>query len=126
MSKLAWSDNEELFSDDCDSVEEAIDAARDEGLGYVYVGRKVTVFWADFLGGVGDAICDLAGERAYEFVGEAADGFPDETPEQRAELAEYIQAVVTAWADRHGLQPKFYRVVDTKRHEVPELTMEGE
>lgn len=116
---LCCSDNEELFSEDCEDVEDAIQTAIDKAWGAVYVGTKVTQRWSDLLPRVTEEISELASIQAGEKAGEAAEGWPSFTEKQGKELEYIIRAAVDAWADKHGLQPQFYYVKDVKQHDLP-------
>lgn len=120
-NELCCSDNEELYFDDCASIDGAIEIAQENGWDYVYVGEKVSVTLADLVHQPSVRILEWAAERASELVGEAAENWIEPTNEQTAELDLALVACVTAWANEHSLQPTFYRVINMSEHDVPEV-----
>lgn len=56
-------------------------------------------------------------EEAYGEVGEAAEDWLDKaSKEQVAELGRDLNAALTAWLDRHKLQPTYFAVQDVEQH----------
>lgn len=75
----------------------------------VFIGRAVEPLASEFARFDVDSLSEAASDE-----NEHADGWPDSTPEQNRELEAMVADAVDAWADKHGLQPKFYTVEDMK------------
>jgi hypothetical protein len=108
-----WSIDQENYSfvDLTEAAEEAISRSPDP----LPVGSIITI-WAgtsdrykasDFVPDMRD---ELPNQAAGSDAGEWAEDWPDCTKEQSDELQQAIEQLVDEWADRHGLQPSFYRV----------------
>lgn len=67
-----------------------------------------------------DDVIDLMGERAYDEVGEYADGYPDVPSEAKAEL----DALLAGWIEKHA-KPTFYSVINVREHVITAADMEG-
>ncbi|WAS56238.1 hypothetical protein MK974_24370 [Burkholderia ambifaria] len=115
--RTTWSRDNEYFS--CDALEELLDMYDDLAVGDV-------VFYGDVAPIPikrpcdADDVIDMIGERAYDEVGEAADGYPDIAPEAKAEL----EALVTGWIEKHA-KPTFYSVINVREHIITAVDMEG-
>lgn len=114
LGMKCFSTNNEDFS--YDELDDAVRDALDDP--EIKVGDVVTVY-------EGDAVRFKAGDftgwnldhiqnAAYDESEYAEDYLSGVTKEQEAELDKCVADAVNAWADKHGLQPKFYRVVNTK------------
>lgn len=121
-----YSDNREDFN--YSSIDDAIQSASD-----TYgckPGHIITIWEADtvkkYAGDFLSYLPEELGERAYDEFGELIDEWPDTTPEQDSELANTVQSVINAWADKHGLQPTFYGVTNLKEIEICFTSNDGE
>ena len=117
MSHTTYSTNGEDFrySELEEAIEMVIDNETKDGDAIVvYSGTAETHMASDFMRHVYD---DLAA-RAYDECGEWADGWPNATPEQEAELTHVLAGAVDSWANRHHLHPNFSQV-----HSVKEINM---
>ncbi len=80
---------------------------------YLYEGVPVQKYMSDYIDV--DYMLDMAESNACDEVGEFAEGWLDYvTTPQRDELAEMI----TQWANKNNLQPKFQHVNEVKEIEV--------
>jgi hypothetical protein len=101
-----WSANNEEFN--CESLDELLDSDDQLKAGdNVYVGEAVMPSHRQLCSA--DDVIEAIGERAYDIVGEAADDFPDATPEARAEL----DALLGAWMQKH-CTINFYQVKNVR------------
>lgn len=110
--KECWSSDEETFN--ADSLEELIEMGTgmpgDFEVGdMVYAGDAVTPDPADYIDA--DGILEQMGERANDDCGEAADDYPDITPEAKQELED----VLKAWARKH-CTPRFWKVKNVREY----------
>ncbi len=79
----------------------------------VFEGDKIPYKFNDLLC-VNSIIEDIQG-RAYDNVGEHAEGFLDDvTDVQKTELG----VIINLWAKKHGIEPNFYSVNNIKEIEV--------
>lgn len=115
--RVVWSRNNEDFT--CDEFDELLDTHDDLAVGdIVFVGDVAPVpikYLCD-----ADDVLDTIGERAYDQVGEYADGYPDVTPEAKAEL----EALLAGWIEKHA-KPTFYSVINVREHIITAEDMEG-
>lgn len=135
MGAYAYSLNEEDFEQGGDSRETALEAALfavsdrtgdDEHADYkpgqwvtVWTGRSVKQAPDGYAMGCADAVLDRARDAAYDEAGEHSEGWLElTTPEQDAGLDAMVAAAFGAWCKKHGLEPKFYSVVDVQKHEI--------
>ncbi|AFI66762.1 gp45 [Burkholderia pseudomallei 1026b] len=65
-------------------------------------------------------VIDMIGDRAYDEVGEAADGYPDIAPEAKAEL----ETLLSGWIEKHA-KPTFYSVVNVSEYVITAADVEG-
>ncbi len=125
-AKKCYSINNEDFN--YDEIEEAItDKLSDE---FLPTGTVITIYEADAVhhkaGEYADAFpIDTLMNNAWDDGGEYAEDWPNCTKEQDKELGTMIADAVNLWADKHGLHPTFYGVVNTKEIQVELLDMEG-
>lgn len=115
MTIYCYSDSDEHFhfTMEAESIDTVVDEARqcypDRT---VYVGTQRTVDPGAYIDG--DDITNWLSERAYDNIGEAAEGWPEATREQEAELTELLQAVIRLWLKATGNEPQFYAVDDVQ------------
>jgi len=119
MPDLVYSENGESFNSGefHDVAEQALDSVGgnvgDEA--EVYCGEKVTIKASRYLDCYGDDILEYLNEQAYEELGEHAEGWLNNTPQDITdELSRMIQIAVDAWAGMHGLQPEFGKVKNVR------------
>lgn len=74
-----------------------------------YVGEVCPVDLSELLPSGADVV-EILQQQAQDAVGEAADEWPDATPEMVDELEKALAVVITAWVERHKLEPTFYEV----------------
>lgn len=68
-----------------------------------------------------DDVIERLREEAHEEVGEVADEWLENvSAEEVAELAHDLNAALTAWLDRHKLQPTYFAVQDVEQHDREE------
>ncbi|MBR8434849.1 hypothetical protein KDW37_29225 [Burkholderia cenocepacia] len=115
--RVVWSRNNEDFT--CDELDELLDTHDDLAVGDVVFIGEVAPIQTKHLCDADDVI-EMIGERAYDEVGEYADGYPDATPEARAEL----DALLVGWIEKHA-KPTFYSVVNVRQYVITAADMEG-
>ncbi|WP_254208600.1 hypothetical protein [Burkholderia multivorans] len=115
--RTVWSSNNEDFT--CDELDELLDMHTDLTVGDVVFVGEVAPIPTKHLCDADDVI-DFIGERAYDEVGEYADGYPDVTSEARAEL----DALLAGWIEKHA-KPTFYSVINVREHVITAADMEG-
>lgn len=109
LPEEVWSADRELFN--FDSLGELLDSDTFEVGQTVYFGEKAAVNptrWVDV-----DIVLDALGDRAYDYVGEAASDYPDVSQEARDEL----EALLSAWVAKHA-QPSFYAVKNITEYTI--------
>ncbi|MEB2504598.1 hypothetical protein SB394_11815 [Burkholderia sp. BCCIQ04A] len=115
--RVTWSKDNEYFS--CDDLCELLDMHDELTVGdVVYYGDVAPIPTKHLCDA--DDIIDMIGERAYDEVGEAADGYPDIAPEAKAEL----DALIAGWIEKHA-KPTFYSVINVREHTITAADMEG-
>lgn len=110
-----WSADRETF--DCDSLGELLDSNELEIGQTVYVGEKVPVDATSYI--EVEILLDSLGDRAFDHVGEAADGYPDVSQEARDEL----EALLSAWVQKNA-KPNFYRVKKIREYTITQQDIE--
>lgn len=115
--RTTWSRDNEYFS--CDALDELLDMHDDLAVGDVVFVGDVAPIPLKRLCNVGYVI-EMIGERAYDEVGEAADSYPNVTPDAKAEL----EALLTGWIEKHA-KPTFYSVINVREHKITAADMEG-
>ena len=103
--------SETFFGGVYDTKEECIVEAKkeatDEGLTEFRIGETYDVD----TGIDGYSLLDNIGERAYEEVGDVAEGYlEDVTNEEREELEIELNKVFDKWKEKYGYKPSFYGV----------------
>jgi hypothetical protein len=112
--ELKYSTDEETYNHD--SIHEAGESAFDDvgvkvgDIRTIYAGEPVKFTASDFMPNDLEAMMDMA----YEEMGEYCDSWPDCTVEQGKELVDLIKAAVDSWADKHGKQPSFYSIKNSR------------
>jgi hypothetical protein len=118
MEKCYSTDQEEfIYSELADAIERAWDSL-DHETPVESIGAIVTVYEGDShpynpLGWLPDMV-EYMGERAYDDGGEFASDWPPASKEQSAELQADVERVVTAWLEKHSMQPMFWSVINVK------------
>ncbi|WP_069705228.1 hypothetical protein [Burkholderia seminalis] len=115
--RVVWSRNNEDFT--WDELDELLDTHDDLAVGDVVFIGEVAPIQTKHLCDADDVI-EMIGERAYDEVGEYADGYPDVVPEARAEL----DALLAGWIEKHA-KPTFYSVVNVRQYVITAADMEG-
>jgi len=105
MSQWTASTNEEMFHD--------LFGTRDEGETY-WVGKVVPVVAKDICPD-GDSLLDQMVDRAYDLIGEAAEGWADGDLASD-ELTKNVYAVVDDWLAKQAT--RLFRVVEVTEHTV--------
>ncbi|WP_175760472.1 hypothetical protein [Burkholderia anthina] len=115
--RTTWSRDNEYFS--CDALDELLDMHDDLAVGdVVYFGDVAPIPTKHLCDA--DDIIDMLGERAYDEVGEAADDYPNISPEAKAEL----ESLIAGWIEKHA-KPTFYSVINVREHIITAADMEG-
>ncbi|MDN7671301.1 hypothetical protein QZM22_01890 [Burkholderia oklahomensis] len=117
VKRTVWSKDNEFYS--CDALDELLDMHDELAVGDVVFYGDVAPIPIKHLCDADDVI-NMIGERAYDEVGEAADGYPDIAPEAKAEL----EALLLGWIEKHA-KPTFYSVINTQEHVLTAEDMEG-
>lgn len=124
MSLYAWSEDEERYHGPFDSVAAALTQAERDGVesDFVWVGECYHPHAEDYV----DAhlVLDHIVEQE-EYCIDAADGWPNATTGQKAELTRLLQQTVGDWLDRHKLRERFFLVRDTVKHQLPGRATKG-
>lgn len=109
--KWCTSVDEELFYDEFNTKEEAIDFVREE-YGEGYIGESVAV---EFMSDDFNWDADYAlGELLYEEVGEAADSW-HLSQEDEAELSRRLGEVMVEFLNKRNLQPECFKVINVEQ-----------
>lgn len=115
--RVVWSRNNEDFT--CDELDDLLDTHDDLAVGdVVFIGEAAPIQTKRLCDA--DDVIEMIGERAYDEVGEYADGYPDVMPEARAEL----DALLAGWIEKHA-KPTFYSVVNVRQYVITAADMEG-
>lgn len=110
--KQCWSLNDEGFSHD--SLSELLDNYPDLKAGaQVFTGMAVYPALSRLIDS--DDVIDQMGDRAYDIAGEYADGYPDVSAEDKAEL----DALLEGWIKK-ACPPDFYEVRDVHTYVITE------
>ncbi|CAK0530542.1 gp45 [Burkholderia pseudomallei] len=117
VTRTVWSKDSEFFS--CDALDELLDMHDELAVGDVVFYGDVAPIPTERLCDADDVI-DMIGDRAYDEVGEAADGYPDIAPEAKAEL----ETLLSGWIEKHA-KPTFYSVVNVSEHVITAADVEG-
>lgn len=117
VGKYATSTNEEDFSGEYDTLQEALDEA---AVGYAY-----TTFWVGVMANPTQPEEFWSAEDWLEHVSvqdsyntEWSDGWDTSTKEQREELEAEIRPILAKWLDKYKLRPDFFTVTDVVKYEV--------
>lgn len=130
--KWVYSSNEENFSsDEFDSLEDAKAQAKSEDYDGAFFGQVENVDFEDAVLCLdADDVIERIGERLYEEVGDACEGWPSADTEQEMQLTTALRDVVVKWLNDTGNQPRFFKVVNVEYHDLsdspPSSTTEGE
>lgn len=115
--RITWSKDSEFFT--CDGLDELLDMHDDLSVGDVVFYGDAAPIPTKHLCDANDVI-DMIGDRAYDEVGEAADGYPDISPEAKVEL----EALIAGWIEKHA-KPTFYSVINVREYTITAADMEG-
>lgn len=107
--------DEEHYHGEFETREGAIEEAKSEGLKRFWTGENVRPDPTDFIDG-SDVIERIVCQD--EFTGDWADGWPEATKEQEAELTGMLRAAFNLWMEKHGLGPKFWNVENVQEHTI--------
>jgi hypothetical protein len=129
--KWAYSDDGELFSNQCDSKEEAIEELKAEDYEHGYVARVVGISREDLIDNSLDinSLFENMQEQLYDIAGEAAECF-DYSPcwnrEKRTEAENKLQADLTKliyeFMKEQEIELNCYRVADVEPVDMGEVT----
>ncbi|QTD91787.1 hypothetical protein [Burkholderia anthina] len=115
--RVTWSKDNEYFS--CDDLCELLDMHDELAIGdVVYYGDVAPIPTPNLCDA--DDIITMIGERAYDEVGEAADGYPDISADAKAEL----ESLIAGWIEKHS-KPTFYRVINVREYVITADDTEG-
>ncbi|OMW26137.1 hypothetical protein [Burkholderia pseudomallei] len=117
VRRTVWSKDNEFFS--CDALDELLDMHDELAVGDVVFYGDVEPIPIVHLCDANDVI-DMISDRAYDEVGEAADGYPDIAPEAKAEL----EMLLSGWIEKHA-KPTFYSVVNVSEYVITAADVEG-
>ncbi|AIP12505.1 gp45 [Burkholderia pseudomallei] len=117
VRRTVRSKDNEFFS--CDALDELLDMHDELAVGDVVFYGDVEPIPIVRLCDANDVI-DMIGDRAYDEVGEAADGYPDIAPEAKAEL----ETLLSGWIEKHA-KPTFYSVVNVSEYVITAADVEG-
>lgn len=120
MSERLWtySFSDELWTGEemLATREEAIHAGREvakrDGCNWLYTGKRSEV---EIPAPNGWHVIEDACENVFEQVGEVSEGWLCVSNEQEDDLSEMLLQAFNAWIDKHGLQPKFWRVDEIRK-----------
>lgn len=121
MKKYTYSFDGEFFYDEFDSIDEAIDQAKEdydeeEPLKEVYVGEAVPFVAHIFADDVIEQIISNAcNEVNSECVGDYLNDVPKDSIK---ELENGLNEVYEKWEKKYGMEPGFSRVINVKRYEI--------
>lgn len=117
VRRTVRSKDNEFFS--CDALDELLDMHDELAVGDVVFYGDVEPIPIVRLCDANDVI-DMIGDRAYDEVGEAADGYPDIAPGAKAEL----ETLLSGWIEKHA-KPTFYSVVNVSEYVITAADVEG-
>lgn len=107
---LFWSSDDEFYN--YKSLGDLIDQNSDIEPGAVVTfGESQRVTARQLIDG--DDIVEMIAERAFDLVGEHAEGFPDITNEAIEELEKFVHG----WMEKHA-PINFYQVINIKKHVI--------
>ena len=117
VGKYATSTNEEVFSGEYATLQEALDEA---AVGYAY-----TTFWVGVMANPTPPEEFWIAEDWLEHVSIQdeyntgwSDGWDTSTKEQREELEAEIRPILAKWLDKYDLRPCFFTVTNVVKYEV--------
>ena len=115
MKKYTYSFDGEFFYDEFDSIDEAIDQAKEdydeeEPLKEVYVGEAVPFVAHIF---ADDVIEQIISNAYNEVNGECVGDYLNDVPEAAVnELEKDLNEVYEKWEKKHGMEPEFSKVIN--------------
>lgn len=122
MPAFCYSDNEEIFRNECEAeTREAVVLIAEEELGLVpgdavWVGVREEVHPEVYIDA--DHVLETVGDGVYEAAGEVSEGWPDVSGEDIEKLQEKLAAAFKAWMEETKNAPEFYVVGDVTRHVI--------
>lgn len=128
MDKYHWSYDEyaEIWWNCGESIEDCLNQARDENrtdhdgeYKTVFIGESVPFDIARELNV--EVLLENLEESAYEFCGDAADGWDPYDYKKPAEIDELRQAVATVvigWLEKYGRSPHFYAIENVAEYDL--------
>ncbi len=123
--EYSWSwDNSDFSNGTFDSVEDAISDAIDSSddgdywhMAHVYVADVERVANEQFFPSA-DSVIEHMQEMAWGGFGDLADDYCNVTIEARSELDQLIDQILGEWCKKHNIEPSFYRVTNSKIHQL--------
>lgn len=123
--EYSWSwDNSDFSSGTFDSIDDAISDAidsRDDGdrgiKTEVYVAEVERVANSKFFPSASWVIEHMQ-EMAWGEFGDLADGYAEAPLAARQELDSLIDEMLGSWCKKHKIEPSFYRVMNSRIHEI--------
>ena len=124
MSEYKYAFNkDDLYTGECDSIEDALAEARQEAESYperdkprlVYIGRyKPFEPMID-----ADGVIEELQREAYDVADDAAEGYLDNLTRAEVEsLGEHLTKAFRRWEKQHGCEPDFGKVYRIKRYDL--------
>lgn len=123
IKKYTWSTNinDEIWSyDTFDTIEECIEDAKKN---HQYKPGEIIAVGttAKFIPDVdAEGILERLAEDAYEYAGEAAEGWLNYTKEQIQALSDKLTAGISEWLKETGQEPHFYQINNIREVEITE------
>lgn len=113
MTQYAYSFDEENYTGDFDSPDEAAEEAFASGdyRESVFIATIVPVNGTDWIH-ASDFLGDIM--LSDDYLTDRAEHWPDCTPEQESELTQMLRRTFGEWLDKHGLRPTFFNVKNPK------------
>ena len=115
-SMFSISTNEELYSGQFETEQEAIKEAVGSGYEVFWIGECVPPIQPEECWDAGDWLEVVSGNEDY--CGEWAEDWDDSTKEQREELEQEVKKVMGAWLDRHKLRPRFFNIGNDHKYQM--------
>jgi hypothetical protein len=106
---IKWSHNREVFN--CESKRDVIESHGAEVGDVIYFGEVDDIDPSEYADA--DDVIDRMSDRSYDDMSEFANGYPEVSPEAKAEL----QEALNKWAREH-CQPTFYRIINIQEYTV--------
>ena len=120
-TKYAFSFDEENYHGLFDTIEKALEKARNDtpdAPDFVYIGEAIHPDPLTFINGP-DILDQIQNED--EFCSDWADGWPRTTKEQDDELTAVLRAAFQQWMAKHDLAPTFYNVENAEKYNLANM-----